>query len=60
MYNTSQHEILPRNGGTTAWLFDKKIEAIVLHNLATGKTEKCKGDRVWRSCVTSTERGDRQ
>ena len=66
-YYARTREYLPPNGkgATSAWLTDKKLGEIVLHNLkgSAGGGKKGKdgetGSRDWVSCVTGEKRGDR-
>jgi hypothetical protein len=63
MFNTKTAESTPKpgtKGDTTAWLFDRKANAIVLHNRTAGtKSANEVGSRQWRSCVTGEVRGDK-
>lgn len=62
MMYTKDKETAPKpgsKGDSAAWLYDRKVGAIVLHNRLTGaKTRNEIGFRDWRSCVTGEVRPD--
>lgn len=62
MYYEKDKESKPATNArhnTSAWLMDKKIGKIVLHNRSQGnKGAKEAGSRTWISCVTGERRND--